>query len=92
MKRIKNETSNEDMTIIYRVAEIYGFQVSFDPDLNKLTILSEYRDSQDNFYWSSKQPFEDFFTDLKKFLMDEGAKMYREKILSCPPGAPRIES
>lgn len=90
MKRIKNETSNEDMTIIYRVAEIYGFQVSFDPDLNKLTILS--RDSQEYFYWSSKQPFEDFFNDLKIFFMNEGVEMYRQRILNCPPGAPRIES
>lgn len=72
-----NKISNEDMTIIYRVAEIYGFQRTFDPDLNKLTIVGFFQHSQENFYWSSTQPFEDFFIDLKKFFMDEGAEMYR---------------
>lgn len=77
---IKNDTnkiSDQDMAIIYRVAKIHGFEVSIDPDLNKLTVVGFYQHSHENFYWSSDKTFEDFFTDLQKFFMTEGAEMYR---------------
>ena len=72
-----NKISNEDMTIIFRVAEIYGFQRTFDPDLNKLTIVGFFQHSHENFYWSSDETFKDFFTKLQRFFLDEGAEMYR---------------
>ena len=71
-----NKTSNEDMTIIYRVADIYGFRVSIDPDLNKLTIVGDCYHSNEKFYWSSDETFKDFFSDLEKFFKNEGAYMY----------------
>jgi hypothetical protein len=70
-----NKISNEDMTIIYRVATIYGFEVRFDPDLNKLTIVGKYRYSYESFYWSSDKTFEEFFYELQRFFMDEGTKI-----------------
>lgn len=70
-----NKTSNEDMTIIYRVAKIYGFEVRFDPDLNKLTIVGKCRYSPGYFHWSSNETFEDFFSELERFFMDEGTKI-----------------
>lgn len=72
-----NKISDKDMSTIYQVAEIYGFQVSIDPDINKLTIVGFFQHSHENFYWSSDETFKDFFTKLKKFFMNEGAEMYR---------------
>lgn len=72
-----SKISDNDMMVIYRVAGTYGFNVFFDEILDRLTINGSSRHSQENFYWSSDNSFEDFFTELQRFFMDEGAEMYR---------------
>ena len=75
-----NKISDVDMMVIYRVAETYGFNVSFDGILDRLTIKGSSRHSrhsQENFFWSSDETFEDFFIELKRFFKDEGVEKYR---------------
>jgi hypothetical protein len=75
-----NKISDVDMMVIYRVAETYGFNVFFDEILDRLFIQGSSRHSrhsQENFFWSSDNSFEDFFSELKRFFMDEGTERYR---------------
>jgi elongation factor P hydroxylase len=64
--------------IVEVVAVAYGFYINWDCELEKWIVIgNSQRKGADCFYWSSDETNEEFFRELKKFFMDQGAGQYR---------------
>ena len=64
--------------IVEAVAVAYGFESKFDDELERWIITGySQHGGADCFYWSSDETNEEFFRELKRFFVDQGAEQYR---------------
>lgn len=63
--------------IIKAVAEAYNFNIVYHEDLGKWIVTYQNKTNDMDFYWSSEEPYKEFFDSLKECFMDAGYALYK---------------